>query len=140
MTRGSRLALKYAKRSRFPQHLCVPMWRSRVRGGFFFPFPFYNWRYELASERRRHVSARLHSISITDKGPRGHVWHNHGRFRDPAASSGRPNVPTLVHRGRTLPPSRRPTPPIHRRGTSRSFFCPPQMKIKQNSGWTASAP
>lgn len=82
--------------------------------GFFFRFSLTNMRKRLMPDSRlqrwRHVSALLHTISITDKGHWGHIWHNHGHFLDPAACSGRFYVQTLVHSGRTLSPSRHPTP------------------------------
>lgn len=119
MTWGLRLGLKYAKRRKeknFLATLCVSSCGGQglVSSEIFFRFSLTNMRKRLMPDSRlqrwRHVSALLHTISITDKGHWGHIWHNHGHFLDPAACSGHFYVQTLVHSGRTLSPSRHPTP------------------------------
>lgn len=118
-TWGLRLGLKYAKRKEqtFLQHFACPrvvvkgLWVRRI---FFFFSTNWDRRTTPVPDSSlqwwRHASALLHTKSITNKGHRGHIWHNRGHFLDPAVHSGCLTVQSLVHSGCTLQPSRQPTP------------------------------
>lgn len=120
-TWGLQLGLKYAKRKEeqsFLQHFACPhvvvkgLWVCRICCFF----TDWNMRKTLLPDSRlrwwRHVSAPLHTKSITNKGHWGHIWHNRGHFLDLAVRSGCLYVQILAHSGRTLPLSRQPTPDL----------------------------